>query len=176
MMNYKITLFLCAGLFAFAACSDDDNGSAEVPSSPTRLVVYMHDQPAQYQQVNIDLQSVEFKGSGGDNMVLDGNYAGIYNLLDLQNGLDTLIADTVVNYGALTQIRLILGPNNTVMVDNVLHPLQTPSAEQSGLKINVQSALSGLDSLVLNIDFDAHESVVETGNGGYILKPVLTLE
>ncbi len=174
-MRSKYTFPLFVALLVLAACGNDDNENT-TPNSPTRLMVYLHDQPAEYQQVNIDLLSVEFKGSGAADIVLDGNYAGIYNLLDLQNGLDTLIADTLVYYGNLTQIRLILGPNNTVMVDGVLHPLETPSAEQSGLKINVQSALAGLDTLVLSLDFDAYESVSQTGNGTYKLHPVLHLD
>jgi len=174
-MRSKYSVLLCVALLVLAACGDDDNEN-NTPNSPTRLMVYMHDQPAAYQQVNIDLLSVEFKGSGAADITLDGDYAGIYNLLDLQNGLDTLIADTVVNYGNLTQIRLILGPNNTVMVDSVLYPLETPSAQQSGLKINVQLALAGLDTLVLSLDFDAYESVNQTGNGTYMLHPVLHLD
>ncbi len=59
------------------------------------------------------------------------------------------------------------------MVDSVLHELKTPSAQQSGLKINVHADISNVDVFNLLIDFDAEESVVEQGNGGYILKPVI---
>lgn len=75
----------------------------------------------------------------------------------------------------LKEMRLILGPNNTIMVDSVLHDLETPSAEQSGLKIKVDKNLSlTLDSLT--IDFDAKQSIVETGNGKFILKPVIRVK
>jgi hypothetical protein len=58
--------------------------------------------------------------------------SGIYNLLNFSNGLDTLIAIGTLNIATVQQIRLILGLNNSVVVNNVSHPLSTPSAEQLG--------------------------------------------
>lgn len=65
--------------------------------------------------------------------------------------------------------------DNSVMVDSVIHPLQTPSAQQSGLKIKIDKDLD-LDINTLTLDFDAEKSIVETGNGGYILKPVIKVK
>lgn len=168
------TISLLAVIFITAlACSKDKD---QTTNSPTRVMVYLHDQPIAYQQVNIDLQSIEIKGNGDGEVIVIGDYAGIYNLLDLQNGIDTLIADTEVNFSYISQVRLILGPNNTVMVDSTLYDMQTPSAQQSGLKINVQSPLGDLDSLIINLDFDASESVHQLGNGDYQLHPVIHLD
>lgn len=170
--------FLIAGLLIFflaSSCTEDDS-EITAPTSSTRVKVVLHDQPIDFQQVNIDLQAIEFKGSGANDVVIEESYAGIYNLLDLQNGLDTLIGDTVLNFSNLSQIRLILGPNNTVMVNDTLYPLQTPSAQQSGLKINVQAALAQLDSLTISLDFDANESVHQLGNGNYQMHPVIRLD
>jgi hypothetical protein len=172
----KLNIIVLLALLAiFASCTEDDTTPAS-PASPTHVKVYLHDQPVDYQEVNIDLQSIEFKGAGAGEIVLEESYAGIYDLLDLQNGLDTLIGDTVLNFSNLSQIRLILGPNNTVMVNDTLYPLETPSAQQSGLKINVQAALSNMDSLVISLDFDAAESVHQLGNGTYQMHPVIKLD
>jgi hypothetical protein len=172
MKNVLFVALLLAGFIT--ACDNDD--SPATPDSNTRVKIYMHDQPAEYQQVNIDVQSIEIKGEGNNETLNIGTYAGIYNLLDLQDGTLALLADTLITYGHISQVRLILGPNNTIMVDSVLHPLQTPSAQQSGLKIDVHEDLGALDSLVISLDFDAYESVTETGNGGYILHPVINLD
>ena len=59
------------------------------------------------------------------------------------------------------------------MVDSTLYPLATPSAMQSGLKLNLNKFLLPNFNNVILIDFDAHESIVEQGNGDYSLKPVL---
>jgi hypothetical protein len=91
----------------------------------------------------------------------------------LTNGKSTLIATDTLQISKVEQIRLILGTNNTVVVDNVTYPLSTPSAEQSGLKLQVHQTLEqGILYSVL-LDFDANKSIVNTGNGAYKLKPVV---
>jgi hypothetical protein len=98
---------------------------------------------------------------------------GIYNLLDFTNGADTLIATSTLSDSNVSQIRLILGSNNTVVLDGVTYPLSTPSAEQSGLKLLVNQTLyADIDNSIL-LDFDANASIIETGNGTFKLKPVL---
>lgn len=172
--TFLLVLLLALGGTLWNGCSESED--EEMLSSPARLKVYMHDQPANFQQVNVDVQSLEVKGEGEDETILIGQYAGVYNLLDLQDGTLALLADTLVSFGHISQLRIILGENNTVMVDSVLYPLQTPSAQQSGLKVNIHQDLGGLDSLVITLDFDAYESVVQTGNGGYILQPVIHVD
>ena len=55
-------------------------------------------------------------------------------------------------------------------------PLATPSAEQSGLKINTNIDVIGSQTADFVIDFDACKSIVSAGKSGkYLLKPVLTV-
>ncbi len=135
------------------------------------LSIRMTDAPGNYDSVLIDLQSVEFTGNGG-NLMLNVN-AGIYNLLDFVNGLDTLIATGTVSSGKVEQLRLILGSNNRVVVNNVSYPLSTPSAQQSGLKLQLHNTFVEGVNYELLLDFDAAQSIVETGSGSYQLKPVI---
>lgn len=164
----KSMLYLIAGgiiSLLLPACSKED------VKNKAHMSVRMTDAPANYDAVLIDVQNVEIKTNGGD-ILLNVN-AGIYNLLDFSNGLDTLIASGDLDAGTVSQIRLILGTNNTVVVDNVPHPLATPSAEQSGLKIQVHKTLEPGVSYAILLDFDANESIVLQGNGEYKLKPVI---
>ena len=149
------------------SCSSDSSTSGKYAYK-----VRMTDAPGPYEKVNIDLQAVEIIGSDGQTVTLNTT-AGIYNLLDLSNGISTAIATSALVDVKASQIRLLLGTNNTIMLDGVSYPLATPSADQSGLKINVsQTLLENIDNTIL-IDFDANTSVVETGAGTYKLKPVL---
>lgn len=134
--------------------------------------VRMTDAPGPYDEVNIDLQSVEVIGSNGETVTLSTT-AGIYNLLDLSNGLSTLIATSTLHDATVSQIRLILGTNNTIVVDGISYPLSTPSADQTGLKLLVNQTLQADIVNEILIDFDANASIVEEGNGTYKLKPVL---
>ena len=149
------------------SCSSDSNDNGKYAYK-----VRMTDAPGPYEEVNIDLQAVEIIGSDGQTVTLNTT-AGIYNLLDLSNGISTAIATSELVDVKASQIRLLLGTNNTVVLNGVSYPLATPSADQSGLKINVsQALLENVDNTIL-IDFDANTSVVETGAGTYKLKPVL---
>ena len=134
--------------------------------------VRMTDVPGPYSAVNIDLQSVVITGNDGKDVTMNVK-AGIYNLLNFSNGIDTLIATGSLEVATVQQIRLILGTNNTVVVNNVTYPLSTPSADQSGLKLQVHQTLQAGVLYSVLLDFDANKSIVETGNGTYKLKPVI---
>lgn len=153
-------------VFAVACNKDDDNmaGNAQVN-------VRMTDAPGPYVAVNVDVQAVEINTSQG--WVNANVNAGIYNLLDYQRGVDTLIASSTIPAGDVSQIRLVLGPNNTVVVGPATFDLETPSAQQSGLKLNVNATVQAGDTYTIILDFDAARSIVETGSGKYILKPVI---
>jgi hypothetical protein len=159
---------------AIAACQKESSDSDG--NGTTNLRVRLTDAPLAVQEVNVDITDVKvnFRNDSSGWTSLATN-AAIYNLLGLQNGVDTLLAVGVVPTDTLKEIRLILGSNNTIMVDNVVYPLTIPSGSESGLKIKVGKKLNGtLDSLV--IDFDAALSIHQTGNGTYMLKPVLKIK
>ena len=136
------------------------------------ITVKMTDAPANYAAVMIDVQGVEITGTGGSAVLLNTT-AGIYNLLELSNGINTLIATGDLNAGAVSQIRLILGTNNSVTVGGIVFPLSTPSAMQSGLKLQVNQTFEAGVSYSILLDFDASQSIVMQGNNEYQLKPVI---
>jgi hypothetical protein len=59
------------------------------------------------------------------------------------------------------------------VVDSVSYPLSTPSADQSGLKLQVHQTLQAGVLFNVLLDFDANQSIVNEGNGNYKLKPVI---
>jgi hypothetical protein len=156
----------------FVACSKDAD------DKPTALKINMTDAPALYDEVNVDLREVLVKFRDGDSLsswMTMNTHAGIYDLLGLTNGVDTLIANDTLPTNMVKEIRLVLGPNNSIVVGGNPYPLDVPSGAESGLKIKVNRSLSGsLDSLL--IDFDAALSIHQTGTGQYQLKPVLKLK
>lgn len=163
-------LILIASAIVFGITLNSCNGDDDTATYSYK--VRMTDAPADYDAVNIDLQAVEVIGSNGQTVSLNTT-AGIYNLLDFSNGVSTLIATSTLTDAHVSQIRLILGSNNTIVVDGTTYPLSTPSAEQSGLKLLVNQTLNAdIDNEVL-LDFDAHASIVQTGAGAYKLKPVV---
>ena len=97
----------------------------------------------------------------------------IYNILDFVNGKDTLLVEDEIPAGYLSQIRLVLGERNTVMRGDLIHNLKTPSAQQSGLKLNVHEDIHPGMSYAYVLDFEAEKSIVTTGNEKHLLKPVI---
>jgi hypothetical protein len=136
------------------------------------------DDPAAYDAVYIDVQSIQVNvsadtGTSTGWQTINLLHPGVYNLLDFRNGIDTVLASVDLPAGKISQMRLILGSNNSVVIDGKSHSLKTPSAQQSGLKFNIHATLTDGIEYRLWIDFDASRSIVSTGSGNYILKPVI---
>ena len=98
--------------------------------------------------------------------------------------LDNL-GETQLAAGHYTQLRLVLVDNNGNQpsanwivlagqdpINNKI-PLETPSAIRSGIKLINQFDVGSGQRVDLLLDFDACKSIVKTGNGKYILKPVI---
>jgi hypothetical protein len=154
---------------ALSGCRKNIDMGSE--NGKTKLTFRLTDAPALYDKVNIDL--VGAKAIINDSIIDLNVHAGVYNLLDFVNGKDTIIVDEEVPSGTLSQIRLILGENNSLKTSSETHNLTTPSAQQSGLKLNVHTVVLPGVAYEYVIDFDAARSIVKTGNGKFILKPVL---
>lgn len=161
--------FLAAFVIVLGACNKDSNDT-------TDLRIHLTDNPYGASEVNVDIQQVRvnFRDDDGGWVNLDTR-AGIYNLLDFQNGIDTVVAHAVVPSNTVKEIRFVLGNQNSIKIGTDVFPLTIPSGEESGLKIKLSKKLTPrLDSLI--IDFDAALSIYQTGTGEYKLKPVLKIK
>ncbi|MDZ4793866.1 MAG: DUF4382 domain-containing protein [Bacteroidota bacterium] len=173
MKRFVIAAFLLVSISTLLVigCSKDDNNKS------TTLRVRMTDNPLLAEEVNVDIRQVrvKFRDDSTSGWMDLTTYAGVYNLLGLQNGVDTLLAVGVIPTNTVKEIRFILGTDNTIKVGGITYPLVVPSGGESGLKIKVDKRLNGsLDSLL--IDFDAALSVKLMVTGEYQLRPVLKLK
>lgn len=166
------------------SCSDGILNSSE--EDKARMNVHLTDAPGDYQEVNVNITGMRIRYSPGadtsasDSTDEEGEWIDLpvepltLNLLELQNGVDSLLASAELDPGFYNELRLILGDDNTVMVDSSLHDLKVPSGQQSGYKIKFETELNEGDEIDVVVDFDAARSVHRAGNSGmYILKPVL---
>jgi hypothetical protein len=82
------------------------------------------------------------------------------------NGRSALLVDTDFEPGDLKEIRLVLGPNSTVMTrDGQVYDLKTPSGQTSGVKLKLNNAtLRERETFQLLLDFDVAKSIVQRGN------------
>lgn len=173
-----------------------NNGN--IPAGMNKLSVYLTDGPTDYQNVFIDIQQIAIKldtcrrnhDDDHDHPGCDDDHdsvstrcqvwdtlninAGVYDLLTLRNGLDTLLASGFILNGKIERIKITLGNNNSVVVDSVSYPLNLIN-NQHYVYINIRR--EHLDFLSENnlrfyLDFDLNRSI-RYFNGKYWLKPVL---
>ncbi|KQU81099.1 MULTISPECIES: DUF4382 domain-containing protein [unclassified Rhizobacter] len=142
-----------------------------------------------YEAVNVTIERVRVNKSptagegdaGWSEVVLSP--ARRIDLLTLTNGVLEDLGQTTLPAGRYTQLRLVLATNDaTHPLANSVVPsgghetaLETPSAEQSGLKLNLDVDVPVGKVVDVALDFDACRSIVRLGNSGrYNLKPVLS--
>jgi len=159
-------------LLGFSSCKKD--------SQKSRLTVYLTDAPAAYDAVNLEILGVEIKansdpGETGWQVMPLAVSPMTCDLLEFTNGMDLLLSSMELPAGKISQLRLILSNGNTIVVNGMQEPLplDVPSGQESGLKFNIHADLVAGIEYKLWIDFDASRSVVEDGNGGYKLKPLI---
>jgi hypothetical protein len=171
----KISVLAVAAIVVvIAACS-------KTTAEGGKMTVHMTDAPALYDEVNVDVRqvSVHYTDSSmasGGWVVLNTN-AGVYDLLKLQNDVTVVLAgDSLLPIGKIDQMRFLLGDSNSIMVDSVLFDLKVPSGSQTGLKFNLNAEIKTNTDVDVVVDFDASKSIVVQGNGGFLLKPHITVK
>jgi hypothetical protein len=175
--SYKIIIlagFIISILFSACKKDKDETGYMQMR---------MTDTPAAYLHVYVDVKNVEIHRSSSDQNTESGwvslnTRAAIYDLLTLQNNVIAVLADsTLLPTGKVTQMRLILGSNNSVVLnDNSSHPLTIPSSMNTGIKINLNTAIEPDKTTRILIDFNADKSINLQGDGSYQLTPVIQLK
>lgn len=162
----KLLLCALALTLSIYACKKNDGAGT------TRVTVKMTDAPGAFDAVILNIKSVVVITDKGETTLNVGG--GPINILRFRMGKDTILADQDIPSGKIHQIRLVLHETgNRLVINGVSQDLTTPSGQTSGVKLNVQDVLTPGVAYTLRLDFDAAKSVVLTGNGKYILKPVI---
>ncbi len=168
---------------SLSACGGGGGGGTPVGTASFQLT----DAPvcANFQSVVVTVDAIQLIGATATHSLTLPQPLQV-TLTDLVNGSTLSLGKVSVPAGTYQQLRLILAPNqgngatpaNYVLLDGSTTPtpLSTPSAQQSGYKINGQFTVTANGQVNLTVDFNACRSVVVAGNSGqYILKPVLNL-
>ena len=175
-----IFITLLSSTIILSSCSDDDeqDNQPATGNADFNVALKSTNSKSTYDAIYIDIQKVSIHTSS-DSAEASGWFEletniGIYDLLDYESGNDTIIAfDSLLQVQTISQIRLILGENNTIIDDGETYDLETPSAQTSGLKLQVHAELQPDKRYKLLLNFDADNSINKTGNGKYKLDPVI---
>lgn len=193
----KLTSWGPTGLLAttlvLAGCGGGGGGEGGISGTGVgTLRLALTDAPAcgGYEEVNVTIQAirVHHSATAADT---DGGWSSItlsparrVDLTNLTNGVLEELGETTLPAGKYTQLRLVLAENAGAnpLANSVLPavggeaPLTTPSAQQSGLKLNVNIDVAADKRADFVLDFDACKSVVKRGASGHFnLKPVISV-
>ena len=175
--NVLLIAIIMIALFGFQSCSNDNDKTID---NTARVQLKLVDVPGDYEEVNIEIIDVLINSpeNGGDwtSITPDDFTPIIVDLTELIGGAELLLADVIVPSGMLKEVRLVLGDNNTLLIEGKSDPvhLDTPSAQQSGLKIKINTQLEPGYSYTFIFDWNVDKSIVKAGNSGkYLLKPVI---
>ena len=190
-LHSRLALACGAAALALAACGGGGGSSSSDPPGGTgTLRLALTDAPAcGYDAVNVTIERVRVhqSSSAGDN---DSGWHDLVisprqrvDLLSLTNGVLKELGEMPLPAGRYTHMRLVLADNgSSAPFANSVVPsggdevaLTTPSAQQSGLKLNDLNIDVGPNQIAdVVLDFDACKSIVKRGNSGhYNLKPVI---
>jgi hypothetical protein len=197
-MKTKMTLvalfvsgFIMTTIFSCQKGIEQNNGTQQ-------LNVYLTDDPVRLNAVNLDIVSIEAKVDstefrnddhhGDHDMDMDDhndpndefgywtnlNFTpGIYNVLQLRNGIDSMIASGIVN-GTVRKLRIKIGTNNSVLdTNNISYPLVLANPDDSLIYIHLfdnHRSHHDHNNTSVWIDFDLGHSI-QYVNGQYILSP-----
>jgi hypothetical protein len=184
----KLAAACAAVALTLAACG---GGSSDSAGGTGTLRVALTDAPAcGYDAVHVTIERVRVHQSSGAGDS-DAGWTDLVvsprrriDLLSLTNGVLEELGETPLPAGRYTQMRLVLADNgSSAPFANALVPtggsevaLTTPSAQQSGLKLNVNIDVGANQIADVVLDFDACRSIVRRGNSGqYNLKPVIAV-
>ncbi|WP_298933893.1 DUF4382 domain-containing protein [uncultured Ramlibacter sp.] len=180
-----------AAATALVACGGGGGGGGDTGAAPGTLRVAITDAPScGYDSIFVTVEKVRVHQSpnAGD---AESGWSDLtlspprrMDLLSLTNGVLEELGSMPLAAGHYSQVRLVLAENSSTaafanaaqVTGGALVDLKTPSAQQSGLKLQAHFNIASGQLADMVLDFDACKSVVKAGNSGqYILKPVVTV-
>ena len=173
---YFVAILAMVVMLGVQGCANDDENNT------ARVQLKLVDAPGDYLEVNVEIVDIQFNNSDSEagwvSFGTPEDYPINVDLTALIAGNSLLLADQIMPSGMLKQIRLVLGNGNTLKIEGQaeMMSLKTPSAMQSGLKLNMNTTLDAGFTYIFILDWDVQKSVVMTEAGMYNLKPVIRVQ
>jgi hypothetical protein len=169
---------LAAATFGMVACSDDSNS----PNRTGQIRVLITDAPSDIiASATVWVSRVYLQGGGADDapavdLFNDRANPRSYDLLTLRDGITAALTDAVdVNVGAYQQLRFIVDSARVTLVPGeqfadgtTSRRLMVPSGAQTGIKVNLATALRAEEgeTTTIVVDVDVDRNFVIQGNPG----------
>jgi hypothetical protein len=157
------------------SCQKENSGNNNMTAGvnkPHSVAIYLtDDQTPVFDSIFIDIRKLEVKVEddtlGNDGWVSVNMHPGVYNILRLRNGIDTLFATGTLPNARVQKIRLTLGTQNSVMKNGQSFPLNVHDNDRQ-VVANLEGGNFEIvppNQVLFWIDFDASHSI-QTDNSG----------
>ncbi len=146
----------------FVSCSKDD---LNVDKNLTSITVKLKSTTGELNKVYIDIEDVQLKvikdgGLSHTWMSLNAINAGTYNAYDLKESNPLLLVDDMeIEADYVDEIRLVLGDNNFVNINNVLHSLDVSNLGNATPSNLIRTQLNSKRRYDVVVDIDIDQSV-----------------
>jgi len=189
-------------LLLFISCNKNNSAgsNSNIPAGKSQVSIYMMDGPTTYAKVLIDIRQVAVlidtsatQSDPDDDREWDDNWCGrgrdqsdksvfwdtlaitpgVYDLLQLRNGVDTLLGSGVYPSGKILKVRITLGSDNSVYTDSVTNYPLVVFGPNPYFTINVRREdVFGVsnNNFQLWLDFNLERSIF-FWSGTFYLKP-----
>ena len=191
-------------VFVTSCKKDKPGNSGATPPGKQTVSVFLNDDPdPNYASVLVNISYVEVKVDTGTTQHDDAYYdddhegedsaqstgngdkfgkwdtlsvtPGVYDLVKLRNGADTLIAKGIANMGKISKLRITLGTGNKISVDSTAS-VDLPICNKNmyvyaRVRSNTIDDLSG-NEFAIHVDFDIKKSIKNEG-GQFCLDPFI---
>ncbi len=177
-MSLRTVFILSVALITACGGGGGGGSSSPPPSTDGQLSVGISDGPVVgASKVVVAFTGLELKPREGAAFSVTPADPLMINLLEYQNGERAMLLDAAtVAAGDYNWMRLlVVEADSYVVVDDQQHPLEIPSGEQSGLKLNRGFSVAVGSLTDFTIEIDLRKSLTVTGNGRYKLRPTLRL-
>jgi len=176
--NHVILLIICVTLTACSNQQMSEPGKIEVfasASSTNIPKVVSDDSLAQphLDHIFLNVEEVQVHRDSSAWETISTPHQ-VFDFLQLTDTMTVVLADTLVQPGHYSQIRLIVADTNEVVIDGVSYPLTVPSGTQTGVKLNVDVSIDGGETAQVYLEFDEETAIVKNANG-YYLRPSFRL-
>ena len=191
--KWGAALLICTA-FIFTACGG--SGGSGSTATGTVSLGLTDSSTSKYKAIYVTIDEVQAHKSnetspGNSGWKTIAEPKKTYNLLSLVNGVTETLGEGDLEVGNYQQLRLIIGkkqesennllglphphPNYIILNDgfDTVEPMKIPSGMNTGLKLVHNFIVEENQVVDLLLDFEACDSVVETGSGKYILKPTI---
>lgn len=156
LRNIAFTMIGLAALLC-AGCGDDPGRG--------RLKVLLTDAPFPFDmvasaEITVDAVNVHVDAEDGDEsgwVNLPGA-GGVYDLLDLQNGVTADLASAELPVGRVDQVRLVISEGTIELTDGRSFNLKIPSGSSSGLKVFPRPPIQVVENLTTELLLDVDVS------------------